>query len=104
MVSQDVVMFNDSVAANVAFGQCVHQRRARVAVPGGGPFRRACACPAQGVHTPLGHDASQLSGGQRQRLAIAQCVVQRCADLILDEATSALDADLNAWCSKPCSA
>ncbi len=47
----------------------------------------------QGIHTPLGHNASQLSGGQRQRLAIARALYKDAPILILDEATSALDTE-----------
>ena len=90
MVSQDVVMLNGTVAANVALGQSVDEAKVN-----------ACLCAAnlsehvdrlpRGMHTLLGHNATQLSGGQRQRLAIARALYKDAPILILDEATSALD-------------
>ncbi|MFY7917172.1 MAG: lipid A export permease/ATP-binding protein MsbA [Rubrivivax sp.] len=90
-VSQDVVLFNDSVAANVALGDEVDAGRVRQALEGAhlGEFVRSLP---QGMDTPIGHNGSQLSGGQRQRLAIARALYKDAPVLILDEATSALDS------------
>jgi subfamily B ATP-binding cassette protein MsbA len=92
IVNQDVVMFNDTLAANVALG--VEPDRARV---------EACLRAAnlgtfldeapQGIDTLAGHNATELSGGQRQRLAIARALYKDAPILILDEATSALDTE-----------
>ncbi len=94
MVSQDVVMLNDSLAHNVAMG---HQQGASL------DEARVLACleaanlsdflskQPEGIHAQVGHNAQQLSGGQRQRLAIARALYKNAPYLILDEATSALD-------------
>ncbi|WP_208508999.1 lipid A export permease/ATP-binding protein MsbA [Variovorax paradoxus] len=94
MVSQDVVMLNDTLAANVALGADAKIDRDRVL---------ACIAAAnlsthveglpQGIDTVLGHNATQLSGGQRQRLAIARALYKDAPVLLLDEATSALDTE-----------
>jgi subfamily B ATP-binding cassette protein MsbA len=90
MVSQDVVMLNDSVAANVALGDEMDEARVRAALEAANLQGFVQNLP-QGMHTPVGHNASQLSGGQRQRLAIARALYKNAPILILDEATSALD-------------
>jgi subfamily B ATP-binding cassette protein MsbA len=91
-VSQDVVLFNDSVAANVALGDEVDAGRVRQALEGAhlGEFVRSLP---QGMNTSIGHNGGQLSGGQRQRLAIARALYKDAPVLILDEATSALDSE-----------
>ncbi len=95
LVSQHVIMMNDSIANNVALGvnietldrdkvlQCLEAARL-------GSF--IADLPA-GIDTTVGHNAVQLSGGQRQRLAIARALYKDAPILILDEATSALDAE-----------
>jgi len=89
-VSQDVVMFNDTVAQNIALGDAVDTERVWRALEAAnlGDFVRSL--PKQ-EHTLVGHNATQLSGGQRQRLAIARAIYKDAPILILDEATSALD-------------
>ena len=89
-VSQDVVMFNDTVAQNIALGEVVDSTRVWAALEAAnlGDFVRGL--PAQ-ENTLVGHNATQLSGGQRQRLAIARAIYKDAPILILDEATSALD-------------
>ncbi|MGE3345953.1 MAG: lipid A export permease/ATP-binding protein MsbA [Ramlibacter sp.] len=91
-VSQDVVMFNDSVAANVALGQPLDRARALQALQAANLGAFVEALP-QGMDSPVGHNATQLSGGQRQRLAIARALYKDAPILILDEATSALDSE-----------
>ncbi|WP_376709671.1 lipid A export permease/ATP-binding protein MsbA [Comamonas sp.] len=90
LVSQDVVMLNESVAANVALGADIDEARVWSALEAAnlGDFVRNLP---QSLHTLVGHNASQLSGGQRQRLAIARALYKNAPILILDEATSALD-------------
>jgi subfamily B ATP-binding cassette protein MsbA len=89
-VSQDVVMFNDTVAQNIALGETVDMARVWKALEAAnlGDFVRGL--PHQ-ENTLVGHNATQLSGGQRQRLAIARAIYKDAPILILDEATSALD-------------
>jgi subfamily B ATP-binding cassette protein MsbA len=89
-VSQDVVMFNDTVAQNIALGDTVDTTRVWSALEAAnlGDFVRGL--PAQ-ENTLVGHNATQLSGGQRQRLAIARAIYKDAPILVLDEATSALD-------------
>ena len=92
MVSQDVVMFNDTVAANVALGRVVDEERVQRCLDAANLAAHVAALP-QGMHTVVGHNATQLSGGQRQRLAIARALYKDAPILILDEATSALDTE-----------
>ena len=92
LVSQDVVMFNDSIAANVALGQAVDAQRVQECLQAANLTEHVAALP-QGMHTMVGHNATQLSGGQRQRLAIARALYKNAPILILDEATSALDTE-----------
>jgi subfamily B ATP-binding cassette protein MsbA len=92
LVSQDVVLFNDTVAANVALGADVDVARVRAALQAANLLDFALSLP-QGLDSPIGHNGSQLSGGQRQRLAIARAIYKDAPILILDEATSALDSE-----------
>ena len=92
MVSQDVVMFNDTIAANVALGQAVNETRVLECLAAANLAEHVAGLP-QGIHTVVGHNATQLSGGQRQRLAIARALYKDAPILILDEATSALDTE-----------
>lgn len=92
MVSQDVVMFNDSIAVNVALGSAVDEARVLECLKAANLADHVAGLP-QGIHTVVGHNATQLSGGQRQRLAIARALYKNAPILILDEATSALDTE-----------
>ncbi|MBU0830172.1 MAG: lipid A export permease/ATP-binding protein MsbA [Gammaproteobacteria bacterium] len=92
MVSQDVVMFNDTIAANVALGHAVDENRVHECLAAANLAEHVAALPL-GIHTVVGHNATQLSGGQRQRLAIARALYKDAPILILDEATSALDTE-----------
>jgi subfamily B ATP-binding cassette protein MsbA len=92
LVSQDVVLFNDTVAANVALGETVDRTRVMEALQGANLHGFVNGLP-QGIDTPIGHNGNQLSGGQRQRLAIARALYKDAPMLILDEATSALDSE-----------
>jgi len=91
-VSQDVVMFNDSIAANVALGLAMDRERIVRALQAANLGDYIAALP-QGIDTLVGHNATQLSGGQRQRLAIARALYKDAPIVVLDEATSALDAE-----------
>ncbi|MDP9901861.1 lipid A export permease/ATP-binding protein MsbA [Variovorax ginsengisoli] len=90
MVSQDVVMLNDTLAANVALGATIDRERVLHCVEAANLAEHMQSLP-QGIDTVLGHNATQLSGGQRQRLAIARALYKDAPILLLDEATSALD-------------
>jgi len=92
MVSQDVVMFNDSVAANVALGAPIDEAKVWASLEAANLGEHVRRMP-QGLQTLVGHNAAQLSGGQRQRLAIARAIYKDAPILILDEATSALDTE-----------
>jgi subfamily B ATP-binding cassette protein MsbA len=89
-VSQDVVMFNDSIAQNIALGEAVDTKRVWNAIDAANLTDFVCSLPER-EDTLVGHNATQLSGGQRQRLAIARAIYKNAPILILDEATSALD-------------
>ena len=96
LVSQDVVMLNDTLAANVALGADDVERIDRTKVQAcleAANLASYVAALAQGIDTVVGHNAAQLSGGQRQRLAIARALYKDAPVLILDEATSALDTE-----------
>ena len=92
LVSQDVVLFNDTVAANVCFGAALDRERVHAALAAANLTEFAAALP-QGIDTAIGHNGAQLSGGQRQRMAIARAIYKDAPILILDEATSALDSE-----------
>ena len=94
LVSQEVALFNDTVAANIAYGQSAGASRAAIerAAEAAHALEFIRAMP-QGFDTLIGENGVRLSGGQRQRLAIARTVLKDAPILILDEATSALDSE-----------
>jgi subfamily B ATP-binding cassette protein MsbA len=92
MVSQDVVLFNDTIAANVAYGQTPDRARVEAALRAANLADAVAAMPS-GIETLIGGNGMRLSGGQRQRLAIARAIYKDAPILILDEATSALDSE-----------
>ncbi|MGH8638257.1 MAG: lipid A export permease/ATP-binding protein MsbA, partial [Burkholderiales bacterium] len=94
LVSQRVVLFNDSVAANIAYGDMRKADHDRIvaAAEAAHAMDFIQALP-QGLDTPIGENGVKLSGGQRQRLAIARALLRDVPILILDEATSALDTE-----------
>ncbi|EPZ85991.1 lipid A export permease/ATP-binding protein MsbA [Burkholderia cenocepacia BC7] len=92
MVSQDVVLFNDTIASNVAYGQSPDRERVTAALRAANLLSTVEAMP-DGLDTLVGDNGMRLSGGQRQRLAIARAIYKDAPILILDEATSALDSE-----------
>ncbi|MBU9608173.1 lipid A export permease/ATP-binding protein MsbA [Burkholderia multivorans] len=92
MVSQDVVLFNDTIASNVAYGQTPDRERVTAALRAANLLSTIEAMP-DGLDTLVGDNGMRLSGGQRQRLAIARAIYKDAPILILDEATSALDSE-----------
>ncbi|QBP76806.1 lipid A export permease/ATP-binding protein MsbA [Herbaspirillum huttiense] len=93
MVSQHVVLFDDTVVANIAYGDASPDlERVQAAIKAAYLDDVVAGLP-QGVDTPLGDNGNRLSGGQRQRMAIARAIYKNAPILILDEATSALDTE-----------
>ena len=93
LVSQDVVLFNDTIAANIAFGMPANPAQVAAAAQAARVDEFAAQLP-DGIDTAVGDRGSLLSGGQRQRIAIARALLRDPPILILDEATSALDTEL----------
>jgi len=93
-VSQDTVLFNTSIAANIGYsdGEAYDPERVHTAAEAAFALDFIEALP-QGFDTPVGENGVLLSGGQRQRLAIARALYRDAPILILDEATSALDTE-----------
>ena len=92
LVTQEVLLFNDTVANNIAFGSTrqLSQEEIRAAAKAAHALEFIEALP-EGFETQVGEGGMRLSGGQRQRIAIARAVLKNAPILILDEATSALD-------------
>ncbi|MDD2914441.1 MAG: lipid A export permease/ATP-binding protein MsbA [Gallionella sp.] len=94
LVSQEVVLFNDTVAANIAYGQmrAVGKDEIIAAAQAAHAMEFIGEWP-EGLNTLVGERGVKLSGGQRQRIAIARAILKDAPILILDEATSALDSE-----------
>jgi subfamily B ATP-binding cassette protein MsbA len=91
LVSQDVLLFNDSIRNNIAFGVEAPDRQAVDAAAKAAYVDEFASELPQGLDTEVGDRGTLLSGGQRQRIAIARALLKDAPILILDEATSALD-------------
>ncbi|MGI9251713.1 MAG: lipid A export permease/ATP-binding protein MsbA [Pseudohongiellaceae bacterium] len=93
LVTQDVVLFNGTIAENIAYGEEELDRERIMAAAKAAHALEFIKQLPEGLDTEVGDDASQLSGGQRQRLAIARALLKNAPVLIFDEATSALDSE-----------
>jgi subfamily B ATP-binding cassette protein MsbA len=92
-VSQQVVLFNDTLANNIAYGIPEASREAIMAAAKSAHVMEFVDKMPEGLDTVIGENGSMLSGGQRQRIAIARALLCDAPFLILDEATSALDTE-----------
>jgi len=93
-VGQSVVLFDDTVANNIAYGELAGSSEADiVAAAEAANAMEFIARMPQGIHTQIGQSGNMLSGGQRQRIAIARAILKNAPILVLDEATSALDTE-----------
>ena len=93
LVTQEVLLFNDTIAANIAYGHANPDKAAvEKAAKAANAWDFISALP-QGLDTLVGEAGMRLSGGQRQRISIARAIFKNAPILILDEATSALDAE-----------
>ena len=93
MVSQEAVLFNDTIAANIALGDLSADRDTIVKAAKSADAHDFISRLPDGYDTILGEDGAGLSGGQRQRLSIARAILRDAPILLLDEATSALDTE-----------
>jgi ABC-type multidrug transport system fused ATPase/permease subunit len=100
LVSQDILLFNATVAENIAFGKIGATREEVIAAAREAYAHDFISALPEGYDTPLGERGQRLSGGQRQRIAIARAFVRNAPILVLDEATASLDSQAEAEVQK----
>ena len=100
LVSQDILLFNATVAENIAFGKTGATREEVITAAREAYAHDFITALPQGYDTPLGERGQRLSGGQRQRIAIARAFVRNAPILVLDEATASLDSQAEAEVQK----
>ena len=93
IVTQDTILFNDTIASNIAYGQPDCSKERMYAAARAANAHSFILDQPNGYQTVIGEKGTRLSGGQRQRLSIARALVKDAPILILDEATSALDSE-----------
>lgn len=93
MVNQNTVLFDDTLAANIAYGDATPDPLRIAAAVEAAHLNDVVEGMSEGLQTRIGDNGSRLSGGQRQRVAIARAIYKDAPILILDEATSALDTE-----------
>jgi subfamily B ATP-binding cassette protein MsbA len=93
LVTQQVVLFNGTVAENIAYGDKISDRDKIIEAASNAHAMEFIEQLSDGLDSQVGDDASLLSGGQRQRIAIARALLKDAPILIFDEATSALDSE-----------
>jgi len=100
LVSQDILLFNATVAENISFGKIGSTREEIIAAAREAHAHDFISALPQGYDTQLGERGQRLSGGQRQRIAIARAFVRNAPILVLDEATASLDSQSEAEVQK----
>jgi subfamily B ATP-binding cassette protein MsbA len=93
LVSQEILLFDDTIRANIAYGRPQASAAEIAAAAAAAGVETFIAELPQGLDTPVGPRGAMLSGGQRQRVAIARAMLKNAPILLLDEATSSLDSE-----------
>jgi subfamily B ATP-binding cassette protein MsbA len=96
LVTQEVILFNDSIINNIAYGGTAFDR-AKIEAAARAAFAHDFIIERGGYETLIGERGVKLSGGERQRIAIARAILKDAPILVLDEATSALDTQSERW-------
>lgn len=100
LVSQDIVLFDDTIAANIAYGNETATRQEIEAAAKAAYLMPFIETLPKGLDTRVGEAGSKLSGGQKQRISIARALLKNAPILLLDEATSALDTESEKYIQK----
>lgn len=100
LVSQDVILFDDTIAANIAYGNETATREQIEEAARAAYLMPFVETLPKGLDTQVGEAGSKLSGGQKQRISIARALLKNAPILLLDEATSALDTESEKYIQK----